>query len=38
MELFYLCSENIDADQLHGYVYEKGRFSHDAAQFSHVFI
>ena len=32
--LFYLCSENKGADQLHSYcfAYAKSRFSHDASQ------
>ena len=44
-ELYYLCSENKDADQLHDYraddlrlcfPYVKSRFSHNAAQTSFV--
>ena len=44
--LYYLCSENKGADQLHGYrevdlrlcfrMYAKRRFSHDAAHLKHV--
>ena len=38
MELYYLCSENKDTDQLLGYpafafVYSKSKFSHDTSQF-----